>query len=846
MNTFIKSVLLVLITCAGRTQTANAWNVSTTDAVYESSLTGDDVAADITYDNDDIPLTPCSGRPAPVFVRPSDYNSILCAGSDLNLVADYFEPQEGLSLQWQSSLNSTTWSDIPGATSPDYTATSLTDTIHYRVFLTCSHSPLTRLTPFQTIDVRQNYTAVATLSSDHADNVTLVGDVVNFTVSNDANLPDPLYLWAANGVLYEDEGNTLSYTATDTGKIAIEVVLWGEHCTVQDNAFANLTVRDPKEWYVLQDSSDPVCGGTYIPYLVYDELPAGYTISYDMAINDTLGDQFSESEYGYETFYVRRDSSFRADFTISITRSTGYSYTETKTINQAVRPAMVPTLTMSAPASICYGSPATFSFTGTDLGTAPTYQWYRNQVLIPGATGTSYTVPDASRYMEELLVVYAENVAGECLVERPFYRTGARFKAINLPDPNTTYGTASGSTKLCEGDEVTFTSKSAALSGASFAWQRDGVAIDGENSSSYITDQPGAITGTVTTQEGCTRTATSARVINERPTATISENSPASAGSGNAPLGSSFCTGSFTTLYANTNLVSPTYRWQLNGANKGTAVSQKASVGGDYTLTVTKNSCAATSAPYPVTEKISDATVTADGTTSFCLPGSVKLNAIDNPDYTYQWYKSSAAITGETNYSYTTGTSGSYRVAVKNGSCPEKKSAAKAVVATATPAATIAFLTKKPTYWTLRGYPTTAGHTYQWYKDGAILTDSTNRDMVVTANGFYSVVVSKAGCTDESDPYQVKGLPVSSGSRTVATIAEEAVINIFPNPSTGIFNIGSEEPVNLVVKDVQGRVVLEVKNASSIDLSNQAAGMYIMSITDAEGKLLQVERVVKQ
>jgi hypothetical protein len=75
---------------------------------------------------------------------------------------------------------------------------------------------------------------------------------------------------------------------------------------------------------------------------------------------------------------------------------------------------------------------------------------------------------------------------------------------------------------------------------------------------------------------------------------------------------------------------------------------------------------------------------------------------------------------------------------------------------------------------------------------------------------------------------------------------EAAMVNVFPNPSTGIFNIGFDEPVNVVVKDGQGCTVAEVKNTSSIDLTTQAPGMYTMSITDADGKLLQVERMVKE
>ncbi len=83
--------------------------------------------------------------------------------------------------------------------------------------------------------------------------------------------------------------------------------------------------------------------------------------------------------------------------------------------------------------------------------------------------------------------------------------------------------------------------------------------------------------------------------------------------------------------------------------------------------------------------------------------------------------------------------------------------------------------------------------------------------------------------------------------RGVATLEEAtADISIFPNPSEGLFNISADLPVNAMVKDLQGRTLLNVTNASSVDLSNYATGVYLLTITDADGALLKTERLVKK
>lgn len=72
---------------------------------------------------------------------------------------------------------------------------------------------------------------------------------------------------------------------------------------------------------------------------------------------------------------------------------------------------------------------------------------------------------------------------------------------------------------------------------------------------------------------------------------------------------------------------------------------------------------------------------------------------------------------------------------------------------------------------------------------------------------------------------------------------------VYPNPSTGVFNISGSELLNaVVVKDISGKAILTSEisgNIYSLDLSNEANGFYFIQLT-AESGQEQVIRIIKQ
>lgn len=126
-----------------------------------------------------------------------------------------------------------------------------------------------------------------------------------------------------------------------------------------------------------------------------------------------------------------------------------------------------------------------------------------------------------------------------------------------------------------------------------------------------------------------------------------------------------FCQGgsaTLTAMYSGTSL-----QWKKNGAIIPGATSENyvVTTKGNYTC-VTTSDCASTeSIPlYINVIKNPNAAITATGPTTFCVGGSVVLNANSGAGLSYQWFKNAAEIPGATSISYSATTAGIYKCKV--------------------------------------------------------------------------------------------------------------------------------------------------------------------------------------
>lgn len=87
-----------------------------------------------------VPPTPCAGQPVGGTTTTS--NATVCPANTFSLSMSGVTLASGLTYQWQSSLNGTTFTNITGATSPSYNTTQSVNT-YYQCVIICTASGLT-------------------------------------------------------------------------------------------------------------------------------------------------------------------------------------------------------------------------------------------------------------------------------------------------------------------------------------------------------------------------------------------------------------------------------------------------------------------------------------------------------------------------------------------------------------------------------------------------------------------------------------------------------------------------------------------------------------------------------
>jgi hypothetical protein len=239
-----------------------------------------------------------------------------------------------------------------------------------------------------------------------------------------------------------------------------------------------------------------------------------------------------------------------------------------------------------------------------------------------------------------------------------------------------------------------------------------------------------------------------------------------------------------------------------------------------------------------------DVNISADQE-SFCLPGTTVLHAAVDPAYDYQWRKEGVDVPGASTSDYTVSQSGKYTIYIyDNNTACGKTSAIKTIKGYAPPVASITPLSAL-TFddggsVDLMAKPGTDA-TYEWTEGSGAALLGTQRYLTATYSGDFSVIVSRNGCSSTASITVTENDPAMRFAGTEASTA----ITIFPNPSEAIFNIQAAVAVHATVSDMSGRVILDQKNASFVDLSRFPVGAYLMQISDMDGKLLATVRLIR-
>ncbi len=480
-------------------------------------------------------------------------------------------------------------------------------------------------------------------------------------------------------------------------------------------------------------------------------------------------------------------------------------------VGVSVAPATA-SLTASGTTAICSGTSVMLT---ASTGTGYTYEWLHNGVGIAGAGAAYLAATDSGNYQ-----VMISNGSG-C------YATSAPVSVTLLPTPDGTFS-VSPRAEFCIGDSAVLSVASGL--GYSYRWSNSGASISGATSNRFVARAAGYYAATITNSYSCSTTSPVLHVITDTiPSANITVT-----GTGVV------CAGGAVTLTANTTNAG--YYWYKDGAIIAGATSRayRAVSNGSYAVKVTTAAgCTSLTTPAVAAVFVGDVHTLPYSSAQFCWGGNALLGT-DMPSYTgttYQWQRSMVNIAGATNSTYRTYVPGSFNCVLTLPAGCSLSSLPTLVAQYPVPNPTIVPVGTQLT--TQRNF---VG--YQWFENMVPLARATTWRMAPAGTGDYTVkVIDSNGCETISPIFTLRTrLEPVTGIETLT--ADD--IKLFPNPVTADLFIDAPEPVIVSLSALDGRVLIPQQTTQQLSLTPLANGTYIVQCYSATGKLIKVQRVVKE
>ncbi|MEI6945987.1 MopE-related protein [Paraflavisolibacter sp. H34] len=231
---------------------------------------------------------------------------------------------------------------------------------------------------------------------------------VTFTATAVNGGANPIYQWQKNGENVGGNSSTYTAAALDNGDTVTCRLTSNALCVTTATAVSNrLTITLTRSITVNLPSALTLCGGTPldIPFAVTGDFGADNV--FIAQLSDASG-SFDAPEYvgdvaasaagsytirGFLSSMASGGSGYRVRV-ITIDESLSGVHKGSLTIHEAPQAVSI---TGGDAATICSGGGVSIS-----IGRADTYLWYRNDVLLPGVTGSTYTATSLGLYKTEL------------------------------------------------------------------------------------------------------------------------------------------------------------------------------------------------------------------------------------------------------------------------------------------------------------------------------------------------------------------------------------------------------------------------------------------------------------
>lgn len=357
------------------------------------------------------------------------------------------------------STNNTTWAIVGSYAVNEGTNTAfLSKTINLNTYIGNT-----------TLYVRFRYTSTARAKYWAIDNVRLTGNTSaafswsSIPVGFSSNLQNPTAVAPIVSTTYTP---TVTFSIGCTAAAAPVSVVVGsvltssaspsEFCLVGGTSVLTVTVPTgyTADWYAAPTGGLPLAGGTN-------------TLTYSPVVLATT------------TYYVQVRKS---NNTCSATSRTPI----TVTVNGVQVPSVTTSITSgSNPA--CNGAALTFTAVPTNGGSAPTYQWTKNGIDIPGATSVTYTGVAGSAFIDGDLIRVVLTSNANCASPTVATSSAISIGVTPILVPSANISITPGSNPACSGSSITFTAVPTNGGATPFyQWTKNGINITGATSATYV------------------------------------------------------------------------------------------------------------------------------------------------------------------------------------------------------------------------------------------------------------------------------------------------------------------------------------------------------------------------
>jgi hypothetical protein len=429
-----------------------------------------------------------------------------------------------------------------------------------------------------------------------------------------------------------------------------------------------------------------------------------------------------------QNLYVKFAGSGSKVCSLRVTNSIMNSVIVTKSITVNALPSA--TISYNSGQVLCQGDSIALTATFNALYS---YQWQKDGSIINGATANMYYANANGNYR-----VSVTNNSGGCSITTTPIALSFNTKPLAIL-------LAPAGTTTCQGDSIRLEANSGA--NFSYAWYKDNVLQSTTADSNFYAKQSGVYNVKVTNPTCNTFSNTISISFFVKPSASITASID------------SVCQGDSILLTSITADTIANYQWKKDGTNISGANGQNyyALSGGSYSVDLTTNrGCKASAGPKTIKVNALPAPNFIDSIKVVC---TYLLKIRNTGSFNFQWQRNGVTF-NISDTIVTASQSGTYTLKITNSSgCSITTNSIflninNAPNANITPVLNAVMCSDSSgvTYQV----PSASATTYQWYKNGTLITGATQNSLNIVDSGNYYVMVDNGICAVQSSTRNVR------------------------------------------------------------------------------------------